>query len=662
MMTNGPYGLLRRAVTLAGAGARAAARAEAQAARAAAPRSGAVQLLAARLLALLDDYRGALDATAAALALDTPGAALQRYQLAREVGWYPEARAALERALATVPATAPAGTVDRLLEHVVGLCADAQDDDGAAVLLERYLPRARGSVALLLQAARIRQQRGDGTGAREALQRAVALEAPTETTRLAVASRLLELGDFDAAQDEYEALLRDGVAAAPALEALGRLCLWRGDGDGAIAIATRLDAVAPGAAVARRLRAAAAMLAGQPAAALALLDGVVADAPRDGEAWLWRAEAHLRLGDRAAAIADADRSQQCGYSFAARAVRLLAALQPGGRVHDATWDELAGELATLCSDAPAVLATNTSDGLAGLLDRALRALRGNRTPLASWVRDDGALASLPRSRSIRLASRRAMELIKIAPAAVALERLDALVAAHPRSSMPLVHRGELQLWLGDWAAARADLEGAIAVHRQTRWAWYGLACLDLVAGEPERALATCAEGIRVMHNTEGPVAFLYRGEAYRLLGRLDEARQQLERSCALHQSRLSAWVNLALVHAARDDRAAQAEVVRRLARVAPALLAEAAATLGEATFTAVVLDGPLAERPPPDLAALDQTLARTLHLMRGNRSSSVVTYCTGDGVLRHVPQSSAPSPQARARALARLRELLDRVR
>ena len=89
MTAAGPYAILLRGVTRAAQGERGAARDDARTARAAAPDTGAVQLLAARLLALLHDYRGALDATAAALALGAPGAALQRYQLAREVGWYP---------------------------------------------------------------------------------------------------------------------------------------------------------------------------------------------------------------------------------------------------------------------------------------------------------------------------------------------------------------------------------------------------------------------------------------------------------------------------------------------------------------------------------------------------------------------------------------------
>src|SRR5262249_3379773 len=160
-----------------------------------------------------------------------------------------------------------------------------------------------------------------------------------------------------------------------------------------------------------------------------------------------------------------------------------------------------------------------------------------------------------------------------------------------------------------------------------RWAWYGLACLDLLAGDAERSLATCALGIQVMDNTEGPAAYLYRGEAYRVLGRLDEAREQLGRSCALHPTRLSAWVNLALGHHAAGDGGAQHEVFRRLVHVAPWLVSEAARELGDDVFKAVML-----ETYPAATAAdagkgsevMDRVMRRALAMMRGNRSSGCV--------------------------------------
>jgi tetratricopeptide (TPR) repeat protein len=281
------------------------------------------------------------------------------------------------------------------------------------------------------------------------------------------------------------------------------------------------------------------------------------------------------------------------------------------------------------------------------------------------VRDDGSLARLPQSTSVRAAARQAMELIKVASPAETLRRLDELAARFPDSAMPLVHRGELQLWLGNYAEARADLEGAIAVHRQTRWAWYGLACLDLIDGEPARALDTCAAGIAVMYNTEGPAAFLYRGEAYRLLGRLEEARRQLQLSCESNPTRLSAWVNLALAHGAAGDRAAQRQLFQQLVHRAPALLSEAASGLGEEAFRAAVIQGyfdPRGQAPPPEV--IDRVLEQVLRMMRGNRSSSCVTYFTEDGQLRHVPQDvtgihfDGPTEE---RALARMAQVLRRA-
>jgi tetratricopeptide (TPR) repeat protein len=219
--------------------------------------------------------------------------------------------------------------------------------------------------------------------------------------------------------------------------------------------------------------------------------------------------------------------------------------------------------------------------------------------------------------------------------------------------MPLVHRGELHLWVGRYDEARADLDAAIARCPQTRWAWYGLACLDLIAGDPERALATCARGIRVMDNTEGPVAYLYRGEAYRLLGRLAEARAQLLRSCTLHPTRLSAWINLALVHGAAGDHSARLAVFRHLAQAAPHFVAEAAAELGDQVFEAAVLT---ASNPGADV--LDPLLRGMLAMMRGNRASGCVTYFTSRGRMRYVaqrPPGEGAAREAQARILGELR-------
>jgi tetratricopeptide (TPR) repeat protein len=627
-----------------------------------------------------------------------------RFEQAREIGWYHEARAALEEVLRSGRRERGARrggdesgeeTFDRALGHLLQLYVDAHHYDGAAAVLEAYLPLARGTVSVHLQAARVYERRGATEAALDAIRRALAAEPPTATTRLEGGALLLRLGAFAEAGAMYQAVLGDEAVAPRALQALARLCLWRGDAEGALGHAERLRAHRPDSPIAQRIAAAVRVLQGDPAGALPMLDAVLRDDSNDAEAYAWRAEAHLRLGHRDEALADAQRSPPgSSHSFAARALHVLAALapesapsnRPSGTVSERLGalpssrrrrgpagdlprpptsitaharHELAGELTAIDPRAAEILASDDASALAALLERALVAMRGNRTPLATWVRADGRLARLPHSTSARVASRQALELIKVATPEETLQQFDVLIAQRPESSMPLVHRGELHLWLGRYAEARADLEGAIAVHRQTRWAWYGLACLDLLAGDPARALDTCAYGIRVMDDTEGPVAFSYRGEAYRLLGRLEEAGAQLAHACELHPRRLSAWINLALVHGAAGNEVARRDVFRRLAVSAPSLLSQAAAELGDGVFEQVVLKGPQSEVDScSDGETIDRLLRHVLAMMRGNRSSSCVTYFTSDGELRHVPQGQRRDPDATLRSVSRIRQVL----
>jgi tetratricopeptide (TPR) repeat protein len=233
--------------------------------------------------------------------------------------------------------------------------------------------------------------------------------------------------------------------------------------------------------------------------------------------------------------------------------------------------------------------------------------------------------------------------------------------------MPVVHRGELHLWLGNYPAARADLERAIAIRRRTRWAWYGLAWLEIVTGNPERGLAVCAEGIEAMGDGKTyPPAFACRGEAYRLLGRFDDARAELRRACELTPPRLSAWADLALVHGALGAHEEQAAVFARLVRLAPALVSHAARELGDDVFIGVVLAAPFGEngvtaRLPPAMVA--RVLEHVLVMMRGNRASSLATYFTADGRMHHVPQfgGEQTSPDATRHAVDKVRTVLRRA-
>lgn len=645
-------------------------------AMAGAPDDPLVCVLAAQLFWLLGDHAAALAASGRAVELGMPTALAVHANLAHDAGWYHEEAAMLDRQLAASPNPAE---LARLLERRVRLAVDHRDTGAAVAVLDRYLPHAEPAPLFLLQAARVYRQAGDAMRADAAVRRALAapLSGPVAAQAAPV---LIELGAFDEAGALYAALADDPAHGAAAREALARLCLWRGDLTGARAHACHLP---PEGAAAHRIAGALAVLGGDPGAAMPLLDAALRADPRDGEAYCWRAEAHLRLGRRDAACDDADRSLQYGAPWAARVVRMLAVIpvqrgmrailrrwgarlrrdgRPAGAL-ESTREELRAELTATAPVAARALAMERSDLLVEAFEQSLAALRGNRTPTSTFVRSDGTLALVPASESPRTLSRQALELIRVATPEATFRVLDALAARFPRSSMPVVHRGELHLWLGHYDEARADLEAAIAIRRQTRWAWYGLTWLDILTGDPERALAICAEGIRVMNNTEGPVAMICRGEAYRRLGRLDAARAELERSNALFPSRLSAWVNLALVHGAAGDGAAQRAAMRHIVQAAPTLVSTAAAELGEDVLEHVMVARAWFEPGPPD-PVLERVLHHILVMMRGNRASGLITWFTRDGVLHHVPiarVSERDAAQAAAHMLARIERVLTRA-
>jgi len=691
-----PRSLLLRAVERIARGDRLAAWRDVRAAVDAAPRDGLVHALSSRLLYALGDFRHALDAAQIAWDLGVLSAGMLRYHQARDVGRYDVACAALDDVLRSREQGRSAELSDHVfeyaLEHLLGLYFDHHHDGAAAATLHRYFPSARGSFPITLQAARIYDRCGEAEKAQSAIRDALQSMPSDAHSRLKAATILLEIGAFDEARATYESLRARPETAPAALEALARLALWKGDVQQALDYADQLgDAVADSSA-AQRIRAAALVVRGEFRQALPLLDGVLAADPHDAEAHLWRAEVKLRLRQSQDAATSADRSRQYGNSFAASAIHLLAALPPtespdvvrtstasarsraevgrrgtrgvNGAIFHAQ-QELQAELTALVPEASEILGTASTTKLARALEDALATMRGNRTRLGTWVRPDGALARVPPTAAPRFLSREAFELIRVAPADESFRRLDALAGRFPDSSMPLVHRGELHLWLGQYAEARADLERAIAIRRETRWAWYGLAWLHIITGDPAGGLATCAQGIAVMSNTEGPPAFGCRGAAYRLLGRLDEARAQLQRSCELNPTRLSAWVDLALVHGATGDRPRQAAVFDRLARVAAPLMSHAALELGDDVFTEAVLAAPLgdanaAERIPPEM--ITRLLQHVLVMMRGNRASSLITYFTADGRMHHVPrQSEQQSSRVGQHGVDRVRGVLLRA-
>jgi hypothetical protein len=179
--------------------------------------------------------------------------------------------------------------------------------------------------------------------------------------------------------------------------------------------------------------------------------------------------------------------------------------------------------------------------------------------------------------------------------------------------------------------------------------------LHLVAGRPDEAIEMCARGYAAMGNTDTPFEHAVRGEALRLLGRLDESATELEIAAA-HPRRLSTQVNLGLVHAEAGRSRELGERFCHTAEQAPALLVGAAAHCGVDLWRAEPGSPPW---PGLDDDARARVLRAVLSRMHGNRSASCLTWLNDEGVVRTV---DGPLTGVAARHLEDARRLLaDRI-
>ncbi|MDC0718998.1 tetratricopeptide repeat protein [Nannocystis bainbridge] len=640
----GARGALLRAVALARHGQLARARAAAEAALGDRPDDAAVALAAAAILRATHDYQRSLDALAAAARAApaaTRAAATRAVGYASALGWEREVAAAIAVGRAADP-TDPTWDAFEAQMHLRG-----GDLELAIVAARRGLQRAPDSAKLRMELATALARAGHDHACGVELAAALRLAPAGDAAfyRRAAMFALLETGDFRGAARHGEAALALQPDDPPVALALADMSLWTGDRQAALA---RAEAI-PGA----RGRAGACRIRGQ----LLLADGHHDPALRELElacqvpdpaAELSRAEALICRGawdpahaalTRATAIGD-------GYLFVAWMLRFLAAAgerpAPDAPVNLRQIEEFAEALAEVSPLAPAALAADRQGPLVDATRDALARMGCNRSPFATW-HDGHVLKRLSTRTGVRHASRHALQTIRSAHPARALALLDAACARWPRSSLPLAHRGELRMWLGDDAGARADLEASIALNPRTRWAYVGLTLLSQRTGDPAGALAVSAAGIAQMRGTVGPAVYAHRAGARAATGDLAGALVDLQHAVTSHPARTGAWVELGLVHAAAGDSAGLARAFDHLRAHAPGLVSDAAAAVALPAW------GDMSFTPCPE----DQTtiLAEALAMLRGNRSSTCVTYVTRQDQLRTVPHGPAAAhPRARVDA------------
>lgn len=625
-----------------------------------------VLLAASNLAFVCHDYQHALDLAREAGRREPRlgQRALQHVSaFAGAVGWASEAREALEQMIERDPENAS------LHARAAQLHVRADDIEGAlehaarALKLEDRSPRMRMEVANLL--AQIGRNEDAAFSARKAID-----IAPRNVPLYAFAGgRFLVAAEaFDEGAAQFERALQIDPEQPDVHVALAELALWRGDtrvGREQARAALELDANHHDA---RRALAVADMLDGDRAGAGPIFDALIDEDPRDYQSLTWRAEIALRDNDLESAHESLSRAVACadGYLFPVWMLRYLLVFAENDkeaiRPHEV--GEFLDAALEICPDAHAAFTARDASQVARVVETALERLKGNRSTMSTYVDESGTLRRVIARSGPRHAARRALQLIRIHPPTQVIERLDETVKHYRTSSLPVCHRGELYLWLGDLRLARADLDEAIALLPQTRWAHIGKTGIDILEGNLERALETCAHGVEIMGNTYGPAVYIYRGEALRRLGRFEEARKDLELVAELTPTRVSAWVNLGLLYhqlgLSDEFETAWQNVIKAI----PALVSDAARALEIVVWSD---QGPLPSRD--DRVRI---LERSLEMMGGNRSSSCVTYYNGEGQLRFAqpgagidsgPNDDDETHLARARAILRKREaMLEPVR
>ncbi|MCO4771619.1 MAG: tetratricopeptide repeat protein, partial [Deltaproteobacteria bacterium] len=334
------------------------------------------------------------------------------------------------------------------------------------------------------------------------------------------------------------------------------------------------------------------------------------------------------LGATDLCLADLDAGVPAvgGFDLGAALLRHLVEQRSGGRpgFGPRSLEELSEGLSRLGLERERQFAIRTVPGLEEAFGEAFRRLAGNRSGFGTVLRA-GALRPLGPSLSPRAAARRTLELIRVCPPDEVLARFDAVQAAWPDSSMGLVHRAELLLWMGRHEEARAAFRGSLAINHHTRWGWIGQLANDSFLGDPEGALVVGEEGVRVMGGY-GPSHFVYRGEALRRLGRLDEAKADLEYAVGLNPSRMGARLTLALLCSELGDAPGMRAQLGPLRAACAGMLATALEEEGLSTDVLWGAGGSAGD--------VGRVLLRGHEMMRGNRSSSCHTWFNSEGQLR----------------------------
>ncbi len=460
--------------------------------------------------------------------------------------------------------------------------------------------------------------------------------------------------------DEAEQLLKRAVTLDASIPEghLGvlRLALWRGDHARALPLAKDAQARFPDRIEGFRGEAIAHFLADDTAAAIEAVDRALQVCPNDPETLLWRAGHRIMNADYAGALEDIQVSALRIRWPAQGVLHILLQSRRGDDVfemlnHPALRDNFHDGLFT--STLPAWMgaerqarAETSVPALIEEVEALIGEMAGNRTALATRVRTVDGRATLERLPTVarsRTESGNALKMLRTHPFEDVAAQFDTLLATYPESPHPWCYRGELWLWKGDYDRAMADFDEGLR-NIPVRWGFVGKAAIHILRGEAEAAEAQiqiCAEKFDAI---PGATTHVYVGELRRRQQRFAESEYELMEGLRAKPKRHAARMNLALTLAALGRRDEAQAAWNGLWEAIPGILWEAGQIEGV----------PLDERT--SLGAMEVIAERALKMMRGNRSSHLITYFVDDAM--RIAPDTAHWQQCAAEALDVQEELI----
>lgn len=254
---------------------------------------------------------------------------------------------------------------------------------------------------------------------------------------------------------------------------------------------------------------------------------------------------------------------------------------------------------------------------------------GNRSSISTWRSEDGALHHIPAVNYSHIGTRSIQQQLRCRPSLDIVNVFVDLCEQYPTNPGVHTYGGEVLVWIGEHARSEQYFRAALEGDYTTVWAWIGLGAARGLQGHLHEALDIFAEGIEKTQ-FEGPSVFVYRGEFHRLLGNLDQARRDLDKAVQHKPQRLSAWINRVLLDADSGDVGPLNTLAGSLKRTNPGLWCDAAEA---------------ASQDPLDSGAHAAVMDAVLMLMRGNRSSQVITYRLDNGELRFAKWTASDPPE-----------------